>query len=69
VTREHSNEQPKPANGTGDSERLLSGPKTNNLDPTLINVSIPGSINIDTCNTAGSSLHTLKFTILGVLQG
>ena len=46
----------------------VSGPKTNNLDPTEINVSIPGSVNIDTCNTAGSSLHMLKFTILRVLQ-
>jgi hypothetical protein len=39
------------------------------MDPTEINVSIPGLVNIDTCNTTGSSLNTLKFTIVGVLQG
>src|SRR5512136_2506379 len=47
----------------------LSELKTNYLDPTLINVSIPGSVDIDTYNITGSSLHTLKFTTLGVLQG
>ena len=51
----------------------VSGPKTNNLDPTEINVSIPGSVKIDTYNITGSSLHTLKsynikgFTIIGTL--
>ena len=49
----------------------MSGPKTNNLDPTEIYVSIPGSVKIDTYNITGSSLHTLKsyntkgFTIIG----
>ncbi len=47
----------------------MSELETNNLDPTEINVSIPRSVNFDTYNITGSSLHTLKFTLLGVLQG
>jgi hypothetical protein len=45
----------------GRREKGVSEPKTNNLDPTRINVSIPGSVDIDTYNITGSSLHTLKF--------
>ena len=39
----------------------MSEPKTKYLDPTKNNVSIPGSVNIDTYNITDSSLHTLKF--------